>query len=243
MPVQLTLGIQLRDDQTLASFYPGNDQQLHEYLNSFCTLQHITNTNNNTNNSSEQYIYLYGASDYGKTHLLTACCHAVNAQGGAAGYLPLSDHNNLHPDMLEGFEQLQLIALDDVDAVADQPDWQEQLFHLYNRVMANNHCRLIISASVPAAQLAIQLPDLKSRLTQGVVFALNELSDENKLAALQLRAEQRGMNLSESVGEFLLRRVSRNMSKLMDVLQVLDDAQLHAKRKLTLPFVKEVLDL
>jgi DnaA family protein len=89
--------------------------------------------------------------------------------------------------------------------------------------------------------MAIKLPDLKSRLAWGVVYQLHALSDEQKLDALKLRAQGRGLDLDLPVGKFLLRRCPRNMAQLFETLELLDQASLAQQRRLTIPFVKEVL--
>jgi DnaA family protein len=89
--------------------------------------------------------------------------------------------------------------------------------------------------------LPVQLADLKSRLTLALVFQLRPLSDEDKLRALQLRASRRGLHLTDEVGRFILSRNTRSMDALFDMLERLDQASLQARRKLTIPFVKEIM--
>jgi DnaA family protein len=89
----------------------------------------------------------------------------------------------------------------------------------------------------------IILPDLKSRLTSGATYQVHRLSDEQKINALQLRASKRGLQLTKTVGQFLLTRCSRDMPLLFSTLQKLDKASLAEKRRLTIPFVKKVLAL
>ena len=81
----------------------------------------------------------------------------------------------------------------------------------------------------------------QSRLSLALVFQLQQLSDEDKLRALQLRASRRGLNLPDDVGRFILTRGARSMSALFDLLDRLDQASLQAQRKLTIPFLKEIL--
>ena len=65
---------------------------------------------------------------------------------------------------------------------------------------------LIVTGCSAPRKLGLQLPDLASRLDWGVSFHLDELDDEGKLSALQLRAELRGFKLPIDVGRFLLNR-------------------------------------
>ena len=88
----------------------------------------------------------------------------------------------------------------------------------------------------------LQLADLKSRLAWDQVFHLQTLNDEQALQSLVHRASTRGFDLPEEVGEYLIKRVRRDMHNLFSTLDRLDRASLVAKKKLTIPFVKELLD-
>jgi DnaA family protein len=101
----------------------------------------------------------------------------------------------------------------------------------------------VISASAPSRNLGLGLPDLASRLDWGVAYQLKTLDDEGKLSALQLRAELRGFKLPTDVGRLLLSRLSRDMSTLLAALDLLDNASFQARRKLSLPFTREILGL
>ena len=102
---------------------------------------------------------------------------------------------------------------------------------------------LIISANCPPHQLQIKLPDLRSRLTWGEVYHLPDLNDEQKRVILQRAAYSKGLELTEEVANFLLKHLDRDLKSLLEVLAQLDQASLQAQRKLTLPFVKETLQL
>lgn len=225
---QLPLGFRLRDDATFASFMPVGNQQV---------MQAVINL---AHGIGDNFLYIYGPVGSGRSHLLQAICHAAPEFHQTVVYLPLDDQMLVHKDLLVGLEQTDLICLDDIEMVAGNSILEEQLFHLFNKVRDLNH-RLIITASVPPINLNIKLPDLKSRLSWGTVYQLHLLNDEQKLSALQLRAQSRGLDLDPAVGKFLLRRCPRNMADLFTTLEELDQASLAEQRRLTIPFVKGVL--
>ncbi len=101
-----------------------------------------------------------------------------------------------------------------------------------------NHRR----SSTAAVESWITGSRVASRLG-GRSHKLQPLSDEDKLQALQLRARLRGFELPEDVGRFLLKRLDREMRTLFMTLDQLDRASITAQRKLTIPFVKEILKL
>lgn len=228
MVQQLTLSVALRDDARFANFYLGASQHNQQAL--FTLKQQWEN-------QGEQLIYLHGQGGVGVSHLLQAACHYAEGLGYSSIYLPLDEMLEYGVEVLEGIEQLDLLALDGLQQVAGHAEWETALFHLFNRVRDLGN-KLLIGAHLPANQLALQLPDLQSRLSWGATFALQELTDEEKLQALQLRAKQRGLKLSEEVGRYILTRGPRDMSGMFALLENLDRASLEQQRKLTIPFVK-----
>lgn len=228
MSLQLPLGLTLRDDATFDNYFVGDNQQV------FASLQDMVHWR------GERFVYLWGEQGVGRSHLLQACCHAIDAMQYSVIYLPLSEYALLETNILDSMEAMNLVCIDDVHAVIGRRDWEEALFHLYNR-MAAKGTFLLIAGDVVPTQLPCLMPDLQSRLSQGLVMPLRGLDDAQKLAALQMRAKRRGLVLSDDVGQFLLRRYPRNMGDLFAVLERLDQASLVEQRRLTIPFVKTVL--
>ena len=136
-------------------------------------------------------------------------------------YLPLSRREQFSVEMLEGLEHMGLLCIDDLDAIAGDAEWEEAIFHLYNRVR-DAEARLIVAANNHPTALAVQLPDLQSRLVWGLVFKLQSLDDKPLTAALQLRARARGLELPGEVVAYLLRRCALDMNSLFDLLEKLD---------------------
>ncbi len=222
MAVQLPLGITLSDSATFDNFYAGdNAAALHS-----------------VRSGVEPFVYLWGTNGTGRTHLLQAACQGAAAAGATAVYLPLAQHTELSPGLLEGLETTQLVCLDDVHAIAGLDAWELALFHLYNR-LRDSESRLLAAADRAPGALPLGLADLRSRLVWGPVFQLHALGDADKLAALQLRARRRGLELPAEVGEYLLRRCPRDTHSLFALLDSLDRAALAAQRRLTIPFVRE----
>lgn len=186
------------------------------------------------------HLYLWGPNGSGKTHLLQAACRAAGERGSEAAYLPLGDHIELQPAWLEGLECSRLVCIDDVQAVAGRPDWEEAVFDLLNRVRDTSGS-MLVAASAPAPAIAFGLADLCTRLSWGLTYPVHALNDEQKLHILQARAVSRGLELPEETGRYLLRRMPRDLRSLLHILDRLDTESLAAMRRLTVPFVKEVL--
>lgn len=185
---------------------------------------------------------VWGSAGTGKTHLLQAAIRRAHAEGRTAMYVPLRDLQGHGPALLQGLEQIEALALDDLDAVTPEAHWCEALFALYNRCQSAGR-RWLYAASAPPGALAVRLPDLQSRLSAALVFQLQPLADAQKAALLRQLAATRGLVLPDGVAAFLLRRLPRGTHALVAAVMRLDAASLRDRRALTIPFAREVLDL
>lgn len=230
-PVQLSLGVQLNDDCTFDNFYPSseNNQQVLAALKNFAAGQ------------NEKNIVVWGAPGSGLTHLLQAVCHQVWARKRSVQYLPLREMIGFSAeDICEGLEEAEFVCLDGVDQICGVREWEKALFHLYNNIRDAGH-NLLISSHTSPPSLPIVLADLRSRVLGCVRYHVESLSDSGKQTALIKRAAARGLELPEDVARYILTRASRDTNDLFDLLNTLDEASLQHQRKLTIPFVKEVL--
>ena len=225
MSEQLTLSMRLRDDATFDNYFVSKNEQVVHNLKA----------------QDEPYVYLFGEHGVGKSHLLQAACQQAAAHQNAVAYLPMSDLLELSGDIFGGLEQMSLICIDDVQLITGHAQWEEALFHFYNR-LRDTGGRLVVAANVAPVALNIHLADLQSRLVWGPVLQLHELDDTGKIAALQLRAQGRGFDLPNEVAQFLIRRSARDMASLFLLLDRLDEASLIQQRKLTIPFVRGFIE-
>jgi DnaA-homolog protein len=219
---QLALGVRLRADATFASFVAGDNAELLTALQAQDTAP----------------LWLWGATGTGKTHLLQATCAAA---GERAAYLPLQPGGGLPPEALAGYEQVPLLCLDHVDAVAGEARWEEALFRLFNAALEQGG-RLVFAARLAPRAAVWQLPDWGSRAAACVVYQVRELDDAGRMQALMLRAAQRGLQLPEETADYLLKRLPRDLPTLLGVLDQLDEASLVAQRRLTVPFIRDALE-
>lgn len=231
-PHQLSLGVSLYDEATFDNFYVPDDSP---------NAQAVEALQQQLQAEGEQSVYLWGPPGCGLTHLLQAACHRAHNAGVYAQYLPLHDLAGYEPASLtEGLVAQDLVCLDNLEAVVGNPQWDEALFILFNQ-MRDAGKRLVFSAYCSPNQLQCYLEDLRSRLNWGVVYHLDLLGDGEKKQALQQRARGRGMTMSDEVAQFILNRAPRDMNHLFDLLNTLDEVSLQEQRRLTIPFVSEVL--
>jgi DnaA family protein len=225
---QLPLGVQLRDSARFENFLVDGNREIVSQLRAIA------------GGAEETQCYCWAPPGHGKTHLLQAACHLAQQLGRGAMYIPLRQTAHLSPDLLEGLAGLDLVCIDDVETIAGRHTWEEALFTCYNR-LRDAGTGLLVSADRVPARLPLVLPDLRSRLEWGLVYRVKPLDDEQRLRALQLRARNRGFDMPEETGRYLLHRGPRALPALFDLLETLDTASLAAQKKLTVPFVKDVL--
>ncbi|MDP2783684.1 MAG: DnaA regulatory inactivator Hda [Sulfurimicrobium sp.] len=217
---QLLLDIAADVTPTLDNFLPGRNAELLHALQTI--LQ---------GGVGERFIYIWGEPGSGRSHLLRAWIHAAQQLGHSAAYVP-----GKIPRQWEGGG---LVAVDDV-ARLDQ-DGQIALFHLYNRLREVGGA-LLVSGPIAPGGLDLR-PDLLTRLGWGLVYQVHGLNDEEKAQALQVHARERGFRLPQEVLDYLLRHWRRDLPSLMAVLDALDRYTLEQQRPVTLPLLRQLLQL
>lgn len=187
-------------------------------------------------------LYLHGEPGHGRSHLLAALCAEAEHQGLTTVLLPLSELCHDEPVMLSGLEGQDLIACDDIEAIAGNQAWEEALFHLFNRARMAR-CRQVFSAAHIPAQCGIRLPDLVSRLAQAPVWGLGLPDDSSRLALVEASARRRGLVMEADVMRYLVLRAPREPGRLLALLEHLDRGALVAGRRLTIPFIRQTLEV
>lgn len=227
---QLVLPLRLADHAVFASFYESGNEPL------VATLMELAR---GAADGAGHGCWLWGEAATGKTHLLQAVCDLA---GDRAVFVPLSMFAAAGPAVLEGLASRDLVCVDDIENVVGDPDWETALFDLCNQLVDAGG-QLIVAASTTPRECRIKLPDLASRLSRLPVFHVHALDDEQRVGALQLRARHRGLELPAETARYLLKRSRRDMASLYELLDKLDLEALRAKRRLTIPFVRDVLQL
>lgn len=230
---QMALPVTLPDDETFVSFFGGENSHVVKQLEVGLT---------QLEGAPFNYVYLCGFSDSGKSHLLYATCIRAQELGLSCFLLSCKDLAWLDPHVLDDLEKLDVICIDDIQQIAGDPVWEKALFNFFNRFNGDGKM-LVVAGDLLPNMLNITLPDLESRLNWGTTFQIRSMSDDDKAEALVKRAKMRGLTLTEEATRFLLSRVSRDMRALLDILDKLDHASIVEQRKLTIPFIKSILDL
>lgn len=225
---QLPLGLRLDQSAVFETFVAGGNAAARSHVAALAS------------GERGDIVWLGGAAGTGKSHLLQAACRMAGNRGGRAMYVALGPSRGAHPDQLLGFEMLDLLTIDEIDAVAGHALWEARLFAVLNHALLRGGAVLLAARPIPSS-VPFELRDLASRAAGAVVYRLAELDEEGRAEALIGHARWRGLEIDAATARFLLNRVPRGMREICAWLDRLDRASLAAQRKLTIPFVRERL--
>ena len=230
LPEQLLLDLGRPPAPTLDNFLPGRNAELLHALAALATSAKA--------DMGERFLYLWGASGSGRSHLLRAVSADSTAVYWSCAEPPGAEITGQAANALQWHGSTKLWAIDDVQDAG--PAEQIALFSLINEVRADPDSRaaMVLAGDTAPGNLSLR-DDLRTRLAWGLVFQVHTLSDDEKDAALTLRAGQRGLALPAEVRRYLLSHCSRDMSSLMHLVDALDAFAMQRHRAVTLPLVRE----
>lgn len=222
---QLGLPFALNAKMLWRNFSGNKNQQIIEFLTGLF------------DQSSVAVVYMYGDKSTGKTHFLQGCAFEALERSLSAVYLDFAQEM---PDgVLNELENNDWICIDNVDYLDENQ--QQELFDLYNRV-THTSVKLIISGAVLPGEL-ILLKDLKTRLSLATIFCLETLNDESKKDIIQQKMNERNLKIDRKIYDYLFKYYSRDLADLLSAIDQLDKASLQQKNKITIPLIKQVLDI
>lgn len=181
---------------------------------------------------AERFIYLWGGSGSGRTHLLRAVLREWRNAGRSASLYT----RDVLP-VAAAIAATDAIAVDDVEQLS--PPAQIELFNIFNTLRESSGL-MLVAGDVPPARLTLR-PDLLTRLAWGLVYEVRALSEGDLRAAVQGYAVARGFELPAEVTDYLLARAPRDLSSLRVLVDTLDRLSLEQKRAITVPLARELL--
>ena len=225
--LQMALPLTLDDKASFANFLDGDNREVVQVLQA------------RLSDYNQTILYFYGISGAGKSHLMFALQRLAQQQQADSIYLSLQDPR-MTVELIEMIEASSIVCIDDVHAWAGDSEKERALFALFERIK-HQHGQLIISASQAPDSCGFELKDLVSRLASGLVYPLYALNEDQQFEAIKLRANHRGLRISDEVIKYLLSRSSRDSTQLFDLLDQIDKASLIEKRRITIPFLQTLL--
>ena len=223
---QIPLDVSLSEYMTFQTFYLGPNKSVVDSLR----------------DEKNQLIWLAGLEGFGKTHLLHAFLNSHEHENKKVLYLPMSESQDFTPDILDNLAQYDLVAIDDIENIIGDMTWEEQLLKFYEDSYSTRN-KILITANDTPKGLNFLLPDLSSRFNLALIERLRPMNEDEMIKAILIHSKARGFDLPEDSAKYLINRVPRDVSVLVDMIKLLDYESLSMQRKLTIPFIKTVLDI
>ncbi|HEX5487523.1 MAG TPA: DnaA regulatory inactivator Hda [Rhodanobacteraceae bacterium] len=228
MTRQFPLDLRWPSHQRLDAFFPGNNEAALREIEALAI------------DPGRAWVFLHGIAGTGKSHLLIGACRAAIESGRSARYLSLAQVPEPRADAIAGIDAAGLVAIDDLHVVAGDHDAERALFDLFNRVK-DTSAQMLFAGAGPPSELGIGLADLVSRLASCTQRALHPLDDTGRRGMLRLLAGRMGLRLDDEVLDWWFARQPRDPVSLVALLRRIDRAALAAQRRVTIPFLRELL--
>ena len=205
------------------------------------------------NQPGEHYnpLFIYGGVGLGKTHLVNAIGHqsASQRQGLKVVYLSSESFMNelirsLRRDKMDEFKKkfrnVDILILDDVQFIAGKERTQEEFFHTFNSLYESHKQIVITSDKFPKEIPGIE-DRLRNRFEWGLIADIQPPDMETRVAILQKKAENEGVQLPHDVAFFLASNIDSNVRELEGSLTRLGAFSSLTKATITVELAKDVL--
>ena len=185
-------------------------------------------------------IVLYGIKKTGKTYLLQSLCNYYADKNKLSLFIPLAEVTSLETSIFDSIESMDIICIDDLDAIKGFPEWEIALFNLINNSLISG-CRLVFGTSQNPASINFSLSDLDSRIRKINSTEVFPINNENLHKAIKKISQFRSIRLGDKELNYLITYTERSIDSLINILNKLDDLSIEQKRKITIPLIKEII--
>ena len=226
--------------------FPFQINQKASFKNFFCSPDNselISRLSELVANKNPDELIINGAAGSGKSFLMQAICNELSASGKQFAFIPMNKAINMGVEIFQNLASLDAVCVDDLQLILSKGEWETAMFNLINECQQSD-CSLILSlGGNQSLEEIAQLPDLLSRIKRMEFMKLQAVQDESLNQALDFVSQQLDINLEKAELEFLLKHQAREFSLLVDNLIALDKQAASLKRKITIPLMKETLNL
>ena len=231
-PKQLIFPFQINQKASFDSFFCSSDNQ-----NLMARLADIVSSPD----TSE--LIIHGEEGSGKSFLMQAICNELSSAEKQFAFIPMKKAFNMGVEIFQNLGSLDAVCIDDLQLILANQDWETALFNLINECQQSN-CTLMLSlGGTQPLDESIILPDLLSRIKRMEFIALHAVQDEFFNQAIDFVAQQLDIKIEEAELEFLLKHQTRIFSLLVENIITLDNQAASLKRKITIPLIKETLNI
>jgi chromosomal replication initiator protein len=169
-------------------------------------------------------LFLCGGVGLGKTHLMQAVGNKVLADRPDARIIYTSSEqftndligalqNKKMHEFRRKYRECDLLLIDDVQFLAGKPATEEEFFHTFNALYAQDKQIIVSSDTVPNDLKGME-ERLRSRFQWGLIADVQPPELETRVAILMSKAAQMGLALPDDVARFLGVHVRQNVREL-----------------------------
>ena len=231
-PTQLIFPFHIDQKASFESFFCSSDN-----LNLLTRLADIALSKN------AHELIIHGEEGSGKSFLMQAICNELSSSGKQFAFIPMNKALNMGVEIFQNLASLDAVCIDDLQLILANENWETALFNLINECQQSN-CSLILSiGGTQPLEENTQLPDLLSRIKRMEFITLHAVQDESFNQAINFVAEQLDISIDTAELEFLLKHQTRRFSLLVENIITLDKQAASLKRKITIPLIKETLNI
>ncbi len=196
-------------------------------------------------------LFLYGGTGLGKTHLMHAIGHMIQARNPQAriAYVHserfVSDmvkalqHNTMN-EFKAAYRSLDALLIDDIQFFAGKERSQEEFFHTFNALLEGQQ-QVVLTCDRHAKEVSGVEERLKSRFSWGLTASIDPPELETCAAILISKAEAAGTHIPEDVAFFMAKRIRSNVRELEGALRRVIANARFTGQPITVEFAKEAL--
>jgi chromosomal replication initiator protein len=196
-------------------------------------------------------LFIYGGVGLGKTHLMHAIGHRIldrieqgrviylHSERFVADMIKALQHNAID-EFKQYYRTADALLIDDIQFFAGKERSQEEFFHTFNALLEGQQQIILTSDRYPKEVEGLE-ERLRSRFGWGLTIAIEPPELETRVAILQRKAEQSGVELPSEVAFFMAKRIRSNVRELEGSLRrVIANAHFTGKA-ITVEFAREAL--
>ena len=206
-----------------------------------------------TANPARSYnpLYIYGGVGMGKTHLMHAIGRGLRTNFPKLRVVYVSSeqfmnemisslrHNSIN-SFHERFRSADALLVDDIQSLQGKEGTQEEFFHTFN-ALHNTQKQIVISSDRPPKMVPGLVDRLRSRFEWGLMADIQPPDLETKMAILDRKADQSGVNLPEAVRSFLATQMKSNFRELEGALIRLTALSSLTGKEITISMARDAL--
>ena len=225
-----------QDDYTFENFIVGGSNKLAEAA---CRA-----VANHTEDSFTP-LFIYGGSGLGKTHLLCAIRNSVRAKNPSMKVLYLKG-DEFTNEMVEAISQgvaarkifrekyryLDMLLIDDIQFIGGKESTQEEFFHTFNTLYEGKK-QIVLTSDRPPKEIKTLEERLRTRFEWGLIADIQPPDIETRIAILNRKAKDLGVDLSPEVADYIAQRLKKNIRQLegavkkLKALLILDHVEIN----------------